>query len=316
MKEVRPWWRYKASDAAHARYERFRARDSWKPLPERLPETLKRAVMLMDAKKYGEAENTVADFLERSPKHGVALAMLIRIHGKKGEIGLSEHLFNEAIHAGIECKELYGAMVGAYASCNDFDGAKRIIADAEAVGMGDVNNYLQFMTGLYSERRYAEIETFYRTAIPPKYKAKPSISIKYADALRKMGRYGEAIGIATFARDMRGTLSDKTMADIIIAYSELGRGNPGKAYELLYKVYEKISGREDCGVAFRFFPRLLCGMVFACSAGGIQQPDSTIAQWRRLLEAIRDEGRGKSEDVRNALTCLPRIPAPPAQQAL
>lgn len=303
-------WRYKHAAAAEAHHKETRA-DTFrkKPFPEKTPKGLRPVLVLMDVKRYEEAKEAVADFLEKSPKHGAGHAMLIRIHGKLGEVGLAEHLFNYAMRAGMGCRDLYCAMVDAYANCKEFPKALRMIAAARENGMDDIRNYLNFMAGLYSDGRYVDMEQFYMS-IPPEYRAKSGIIIRYADALRKMRRHDEAIEIATLSLGMRGTLGDKTMAKIIISYSEMERGNPGKAYDMLHGIYERLSKREDLGVQFRFFPRLMCGMVFACSRAGIPQPDSMIEDWRRQLEAIRNENRGKAEDVRDALICLGRIPAP------
>lgn len=315
----RPWWVYRRVEAAEARAEaeskaRRRA-DHWKPLPDKIHKRLKPVLMLMDAKRYGEAKEAVADFLEKNPKHKAGLALLIRIHGKLEEIGLAEHLFDYAMRTRMECKSVYSAMVDAYASCREFSKALQVMAEAETRGMGDAESYVYLMAGLYSEARYEDIEKLYKT-IPMKYRIRPSIIVKYADALRKRRQYGKAVETATLAMSMPGTLGERVAARIVIAYSEIARGNPEKAYEVLCEVYKRISGREDSGLSFRFFPRLLCGMVFACSGGMIPQPYSTIAHWKRMLETIRDEGRGKEADIRNALMCLQQIPVLPIQQAL
>ncbi len=314
------WW-----IRTHAVYERAEAerrkkrikvlKSLDKPLVERMANGLKAAIALMDAKKYADAREFVADFLEKNPKHAAGHALLIRIHGRLGEAGLSEHLFNYCRRAGMDCNDIYCAMVDVYASCGEFQKALEIIVEAARKGMDDVRSYINFMSGLYSHAKYREMEVFY-LAIPRKYRETPAIKVKYADALRKLKRYGEAVEIATLAMGMRGTLGDKTIAKIIIAYSEMERGNPAKAYEVLNEVYERISMREDGGANFRFFPRLLCGMAFACRDGGIPQPDQTIDHWRGMLETILGEGRGKASDVVDALKCLPCIPAPAARQAV
>jgi pentatricopeptide repeat protein len=314
----KPGWAYRqqaAKDAKLAARRREDEMDRWKPLPDQMHGELKQALVLMDAKKHGEAKEKVVDFLETRPGHRAGHAMLIRIHGKLGEIGLSEHLFDYAMKKGMECWEVYCGMVDAYASCGQFEKALQTIARAEERGMGSMISYLHLMAGLYTQKRYAEIEQLYND-MPAVYKVKCGIIVRYADALRKMKRYDEAVRVATLALDMRGTLGDKTTAKIVIAYSEIERGNHAKAYGLLDGIYGRLSAREDGGAGFRFYPRLLCGMVFACSRGGIPQPDSTIEHWRSALEAMQRQGRGKEKDVVDALTCLFRIPAPPAQQAL
>lgn len=315
----RPWWVYKRNAAADARAEaEKKARggmDRWKPLPDSMHAKLKPVMVLMDAKRHGEAKEMAADFLEKNPKHRLGHAMLIRIHGKLGEIGLSEHLFDHAMRKGMECWEMYCGMVDAYASCGQFEKALQTIAEAEATGMGSAISYLHLMAGLYSEGEYGRIEKLY-TEMPMKYQTKSSIIVKYADALRKMRRYDEAVELATLALGMRGTLGDKATAKMVIAYSEIERGNPGKAYEVLCEIYERLSAREDGGIGFRFYPRLICGMVFACRRGMIPQPNPTIAHWRSTLETMRREGRGKESDVIDALRCLSRIPAPAAQHGL
>jgi len=315
----RPWWVYRRNAAAdaelEARGEAAGRMDRWKPLPDSMHEKLKPVMVLMDAKRHGEAKEMAADFLEKNPKHKAGHALLIRIHGKLGELELSEHLFYYAMRRGMECREMYCGMVDAYASCGQFEKALQKIAEAEERGMGSMISYLHLMAGLYSEGKYGRIESLYKE-MPVKYQTKSGIIVKYADALRKMKRYDKAVDIATLALDMRGTLGDKTIAKMVIAYSEIERGNPGKAYDVLYEIYERLSAREDAGVSFRFYPRLICGMVFACRSGMIPQPDPTIAYWRSILETMLREGRGKERDVTDALRCLPRIPAPGVQQAL
>lgn len=103
---------------------------------------------------------------------------------------------------------------------------------------------------------------------------------------------------------------------MIIAYSELGRANPARAYEVFRGLYAELSRREDMGLDFRFFPRLLCGMVFSCSSGRIPQPECEVSRWKGLLERMLREGRGKEKDVKNALACLAGIPLEATQQAL
>lgn len=314
------WW--KNWDAAHRRAAAERRKKEIKvlkgmdrPLVERMANGLKAVMALIDANKYAEARESAADFLEKNPRHAAGHALLIRIHGMLGEADVSEHLFNYCRRAGMDCNDIYCAMVDAYANCGEFKKALGIIAEAAGKGMDDIRSYINFMSGLYSHEKYKEIEAFY-FAIPQKYRETPTIMVKYADALRKLKRYEEAVETATFALGMRGTLGDKTIAKMVIAYSEMKRGNPGKAYAMLNEVYARLSMREDGGISFRFYPRLLCGMVFACRDGGIQQPDQTIAHWRNMLETILGEGRGKKSDVVDALKCLPCIPAPAAQQAL
>lgn len=315
----KPWWVYKQQAASDARREARRKAeqkvDRWKPLPDNMHERLKPIMVLIDAKKYAEAKEMAADFLEGNPRHRAGHALLIRIHGKLGEAELSEHLFNYAMRKGMECWEMYCGMVDAYASCGQFDKALQTIAQAEGRGMGSVINYLHLMSGLYADGRYAEIERLYAD-MPGEYRMKAGIIGKYADALRKMKRYDEAVRAATLALDMRGTLGDKTNAKMVIAYSEIERGNEERALQLLGEIYERLSGREDRGMGFRFYPRLICGMVFACSRGMIPQPNSTVAEWRKALEAIRAEGRGKPSDVIEALRCLQHIPPVATPQAL
>lgn len=314
------WWKnrtaaYKRADADRRKKEIRVLKGMDRPLVERMANGLKAAIALMDAKKYPEAREFVADFLEKNPRHAAGHALLIRIHGRLGEAGLSEHLFNYCRRAGMECTDIYCAMVDAYANCGEFQKALEIIVEAAGKGMDDIRSYMNFMSGLYSREKYREMEVFY-LAIPRKHRETSAIKVKYADALRKMKRYDEAVDIATLAMGMRGTLGDKTIAIIVIAYSEMKRGNPGKAYAMLNEVYERLSMREDGGVSFRFYPRLLCGMVFACKYGGIPQPDQTIDHWRSMLETMLGEGRGKESNVVDALKYLPSIPAPAARQAV
>jgi len=286
-----------------------------RPLVERRAAGLMAAVPLINAKKYGEAREFVADFLERNPRHARGHALLIRIHGMAGELGLSEHLFNHARRAGMECSDIYCAMADAYANGGEFRKAQGIMAEAAKNGMAGVRGYVNFMCGLYDRKRYAEIERFY-FSIPQTCGGKPATKVIYADALRKMRRYGEAIKVAESCLGRHGTLGDKTAAKIVIGYSEMLRGNPGRGYEVLDEIYERISAREDGGASFRFFPGLLCGMVFACARGCIAQAASTIGQWHSLLEDMRRENRGNLQDVKDAIGMVWRIPVACAQQAL
>jgi len=297
------------------RLEAVRGRDSWKPLPERTHRQLKPILVLIDAKRLDEAKERTADILELSPRNGAALALLIKIHGYLGEIGLSEHLFSYALRTGMGHARMYSAMVGAYVHCGQFEKALQTITDAEEDGKGNERMYLHFMKGLYTEGKYGEIENFYR-ALPQKYQAKPCIAIKYADALRKMGKYAKAIGIASLTLSMHSTLEDKTKAKMVIAYSEISRGNTETAFGLLSGIYCGISWMEDYGISFSFFPRLLCGMVFACSKGGIPQTVSTVEHWRWMLMRIKQDGRGKPQDAINALRCINDIPIATPQNEL
>jgi len=286
-----------------------------RPLVEKTPVALKPALAMVDANRFADAREFVADFLEKSPGHASGHALLIRIHGMLREIGLSEHLFDHAQKNGMENRGIYCALVDAYANCGQFPKALEVIFDAAKYGMDDIRSYINFMSGLYDHGMYRAIIGFY-SLIPTGWRERPSIKVRYADALRKLKRYDEAIEVAELSLRMRGTLGDMTMAKIIIGYCETERGNPKKAYEVLNEVYEKISAREDGGVSFGFFPRLLCGMAYACRRGRIPLPDPVVERWRGLLEEMQSVGRGKEEDVENALVCLDRIPSVPAQQAL
>ncbi len=298
---------------AERREKKFRA--AQKPSPESLIRGLKPAIGLIDANRFDEARDMVADFLERRPGSAAGHSLLIRIHGMLGEAELSEHLFEYAKGNGMGSRDLYGAMVDAYSSCREFGKAQAVIAEAEACGLGCAKNYAHLMAGLYGEGRYEDVERVY-LSLPISYKSKAALNIKYADALRKMKRYGEAKEAAEFSISLRSTLAEKTKARIIIGYCEMCLGNPEKAYKLLREEYEKVSRLEDGGFSQRFFPRLLCGVVFACSKAGIPQPDSTAEQWRRLLERIQEEGRGNAGDIGAALMRLRHIPAAPAQHEL
>lgn len=286
-----------------------------KPPPERLCNGLKPAIELIDAKRFEEARDMVADFLEKRPNNGAGHSLLIRIHGMLGEIGLSEHLYEYAKGNGMESREIYGAMVDAYSDCGEFEKALEIIAEAEASRMGCAKNYAHLMAGLYGKERYDEIEKIY-LSLPIRYKANATLNLKYADSLRKMKRYDEAIDAAAFSISLHGTLAEKSKARIIIGYCEMCSGNPQKGHDVLSEEYRRISGLENGGTTQRFFPRLICGIVFACSKAGIPQPDSTIEHWRKLLERIQMEGRGNAEDVGAALMHLRRIPALSAHNEL
>lgn len=307
------WWIRTHAAREHAIAERRRRakkvvkRLSKPPLVERMASGLKPAIALIDAKRFADAREFVADFLEKNPKHVIGHAVLIRIHGLLGEADASGHLFNYCRHAGMECADIYCAMVDAYATCGEFQKALEIMAEAAGNGMDDIRSYVSYMSGLYLHGKYREIEVFH-SSIPQKHREKAPIMVKYADALRKMKRYGEAVDIATTARNMRGALGNRTMAIIVIAYCEMERGNPGKAYAMLNEIYIRLSEREDGGSGFRFFPRLLCGMVFACKGGGIPQPESRIDEWRRQLSGMMGAGRGKTSGVENALAQLDEMP--------
>lgn len=291
------------------------------PLVERMPnvpgqQRVPREVMaLVDSKRFHEARDCTADFLEQNPGHVMGHAVLIRIHGMLGETGVSEHLFNYCRRSGMDHRDIYCAMVDALANCEEYQRALGIIAWAAEAGRDDLRSYINFMSRLYGNGRYAEMEAFY-FSIPQRHRETTAIKVRYADALRKMKRYGEAIEIAISSLRMHGTLNDRTDTKIIIGYSEMELGNYRKAYEVLHGIYAKISMRDDGGASLSFFPRLLCGMVFACSRGGIPQPHSTILRWRDLLEKMLEEKRGKTEDVQGALRCLDRIPIARAQHAL
>ncbi|MEW5996047.1 MAG: hypothetical protein AB1657_00425 [Candidatus Micrarchaeota archaeon] len=322
MRTKAQWMRRCAHAAELRRQERERHRieirvlkSLAKPFVEGRAAGLRPALPLIDAKRYGEAREFVADFLERNPEHARGHALLIRIHGMLGEVGLSEHLFDHARRSGMECGELYVAMAGAYANGGEFRKALEVMAEAAEKGIDGARGRVNLMRGLYKCKMYAEMERFY-FSIPQKCRERPAIIAMYADALRKMKRYGEAIRVAGLSLGMHGTLGDKTMAKLIIGYSEMSCGNHARAYEVLDEVYGKISAREDGGANFGFFPRLLCGMVFACSRGRIAQTASTIAQWHGLLEDMRRENRGKAKDVKDALDLVWRIPVACAQQAL
>lgn len=309
------WKRKVAERRELLRVEQRALREMREPFTEKLCGSLKPAIALVDANRFEEAKELVADFLERCPDHMAGHCLLIRIHGMLGEIEFSEHLFEYAKDRGMGSREIFSAMVDAYSSCSEFEKARRVIAEAEAYGIGCAKNYAHVMSGLYADRRYADIEKVY-LSLPIGYKANAALNLKYADALRKMRRYDEAIDAAAFSVGLRGTLAEKTKARIIMGYCEMCLGNSRKAYELLLEEYKKISRLEDGGVALNFFPRLICGMVFACSRGRIPQPDSTAEQWRRILERIQREGRGNAEDVGAALMRLRQIPAAPAQNDL
>lgn len=288
--------------------------DTWKPRPDRFAhETLEPVFKLVEARKYQQARERVADMLERDPDHRRALSVLIMLHGKLDEIEYSEHLFQDAVGRGMVTREIYGGMVDAYASCGMFDEARRTIAEAAGRGMDCVHNYNNLLSGLYSRGNYDEVVAFYGE-IPEKYRMAPTVLLRYAEALRKLAYYDRAVETATVVLCMCSTPDESTRAVMIIAYSEMCRGNAAKAYEMLNEVYERVSQQVDGGLGLRFFPRLLCGMVFACRRGGIPQPESTLRHWERLLNRIRMEERGKSYDVMGAIRQLGEIPVAPAQQ--
>ncbi|MFA5412170.1 MAG: tetratricopeptide repeat protein [Candidatus Micrarchaeia archaeon] len=292
------------------------ASDSWKPRAERpMHERLKPVFKLVEAKRYREAKERVADILERDPEHKVALSMLIMLHGRLGEIGYAEQMFRDAVSTGIVTREIYGGMVDAYARCGMFDEARGTIAEAAGRGMDCVHNHSNLMSGLYARGKYDEMVALY-VDIPQKYRMTPSVTLKYAEALRKLGHYERAIETAAVTVGMHATLDERTKAAMIMAYSEMCRGNPQKAYEMLDEVYGRVSQRWDRGFNLRFFPRLLCGMVFACSRGGIPQPESTLRHWKGMLGSIKREGRGKNYDVINAITQVDEIPVANARQAV
>lgn len=246
-------------------------------------------------REYARTEKLLRQILTAYPDHLSAVALCINLYSKTGRVAEARALFDRTKKP-RRSHVLYDAMIQAYGT-QEPEKAREVFNLAVTNGQAEFTAYRIIASIYYDLGQFIEVEDVFKNA-PGDLGRTPAI-LKLAEALRKMGKPNEALGIAEsfIARWGSKSYSDDTyiLARVIrgFCFLKIGKMDDAKIEFASLKVKTPHSSVH--------YARILCGYVFSNES----LPQGEISAIRQVLRHFEEESDGSlKNDIRTVLLKL------------
>lgn len=227
---------------------------------------------------------------------------MIKVHIMNGELPVASLLLTEAVNRGFCDPDLFHSVMKGYGYAGQSQAAREVCGIALAKQKASVATCSIMAEIYYAEGAFGKIVDFV-DSLPRELRKVPLLQLRAADALRKMGRYDDAIRAADcILKKSRISPDKREHAALILGYSLMHSGKAEEAFNLFTKLSMTVP---DNSV---HYPRIMCGIVFAWQQldyDAHMRPediDRVLSKLRHLQ--AHGTGNGIRHDVCQAISIL------------
>jgi tetratricopeptide (TPR) repeat protein len=181
--------------------------------------------------------------------------------------------------------------------------ACRLFAESCKAGCLNANGLEFIFSRLYGDSKYGCIVSLFES-IPDRIRRDPTVILKAADALRKLGRYSEATALLEDMLLHRGVdMESRFRARAIIGFCLKDSGRKDESLRLFLELHRTVPGTFHCS------DRISCGLIFCWDELKYDtrlRDEDVRAINRKLKAAVTSARNSLRQDIEHALEAIER----------